>query len=811
MPPTPWILSCSRPRLSYSQRLSPRSDVSFCSASSIIRALLVIFVCGLFSPRQTPADDQRFQAEFADGSRVAGDELRNWHDTAAQPILTNKPLLDPANPARWVIDTALKVTPPPDAFVEFLGGDRIPGLVTNASSGTESKYQHLPPHLILERQPWNFPNTQSPTPLRVMTRWIRKVVWQRRPTDRHEPGTLFYLDGRRITFRAVRWAPTSVMLLLDQNTAEIAFHDIAELHLPKTDVWGAYIEQLAFICPGGTKRLFQWETQPGLRVTGSFERFQARPHGNQNDPNAWWHLVQPAWSLDPLWVSHRTIRTRRFFEPHEIPLTLLEPNRSTHVASLGSGWNWVRDRNVQSGPLQSGGNEFGWGLGVQAQHELEYALPPGSQTFRTRIGLDRCIGTGGCAKGKIFLPSNPNQPLFQTDLLIGSGSVADSGQLNIAGQSGIILTADAAEAERPAGADPFDIRDSLDWLEPEIRLDPVVLQSQIRAAVSRLVPCWEGWTVTDAETGPFLLNNRWSTIDNRAARYITEINARVPFLTISKSLKVNPLQKFLVLGASRFPEGTTPAHLQVRINGQSVGDFEVPVRQGAIDPDPILVPLDEYRDKEVQIEVSHMAGGPQALVDWSAVLFSDRRPGLIPLFEDDEKFLDRLREGSGLSELDRVEAYSGSTAIRVTQGEAGNAFLFNEPLRIRETPKVGEYRFLRFVWKKKQGTPVCLQLTADGRYGEEKTAIERQTFRYDAGQGERSHGGARRMEDRLPTDWVVVTRDLVGDWGEFNLTGMSFGTPDDQPAWLDHVYLARTWQELDKIQVEPHSSRKKKP
>jgi hypothetical protein len=771
--------------------------------------LTLIFLFS-FAQNKIQADDQRFQAEFADGSRIAGDELRNWHDTTALPILTNRPLLESANPARWVIDTALKVAPPPYAFIEFQGGDRLPGIVMSSSSGTESKYQRLPPHLILERQAWNFPATQSQLPLRVMTRWIRKVVWQRRPTDTFEPGTLFYLDGRRISFRAMRWSAASVMLLLDQNTAEIAFHDIAEIHMPNTDVWSAYVEQLAFLCPGGTKPLFQWETQQGLRVTGSVDRFQAKAHGNQNDPNAWWHLVQPAWSLDPIWVSHRMIRTRRFFNPHEVPLTILEPTRSTHIAGLSNGWNWARDRNVQSGPLQSGGHEFGWGMGVQAHHELEYSLPPGSQTFRTRIGLDRCIGQGGCARGKVFLTSNTNQPAFQTDLLIGSAHVADTGLISVAGKQGLILTADAATTDRPLGADPFDIRDSLDWLEPELHLDPVSLRNQIGAAVSRLVPPWEGWTVTDAETGPFVFKNRWSTIDNRDPRYITEIQSRVPFLTISKSLKLGPQQAFLVLAASRFPESTTPAHLQVRINGESAGDFEVPVRQGSSDPDPILVPVDAFRGKDVQLEISHMAGGPQALVDWNSITFSDRRPGLLALFEDDEKLLDKLREGGGLAELDRAEGYTGSAALRVIKGEAGNAFLFPESLKIRESPKLGEYRFLRFVWRKKQGAPLCLQLTSEGRYGEEKTQVERQTLRYDAGQGERSHGGARRMEDKLPSDWIVVTRDLVADWDEFNLTGMSFGTPDDQPAWLDHVYLARSWQDFDKIQVERHSSRKKK-
>lgn len=755
------------------------------------------------------ADEQRFQAEFTDGTRATADELRNWQDTAAQPVLNNKPLFDQANPVRWVIDTALKVSPTPTAFVEFFGGDRLPGAVVGAGTGLESKYNRLPAHLILERQAWNFPGIQPTAPLRVLTRWVRRVVWQRRSTETYEPGNLFYVDGRRIPFKAIRWNSTSVLLLLDQSTQEVLFHDVAEIHLPEVDVWTAYVEQLAFISPVATARLFQWETQTGLRVTGSVERFQARSHGNANDPNSWWHLVQPAWSIDPLWINHRLIRTRRFFMPNEIPLTLFEPARSSHLPGLSGGWTWQRDRNVQSGPLQSGGREFGWGLGVQAQHELEYKLPPGAMTLRTQVGLDRCVGSGGCARGKIFLSSNPDQPIFQTDLLIGSSLVVDSGELNVTGQPSIILTADAATADRPAGADPFDIRDSLDWLEPVLRVDLHVLQDAICTATARLLSPWDGWTIANTGTGPFLFKNRWQAFEERESRFVTEITSRVPFLTLSREIKVGPQNLFLALGASRFHERTTPVHLQVRVNGQSVGDFEIPVRNSSAEPGPIMVPLAAFQGQQVQLEISQMAGGPQTLVDWRSVSFSDRLPGLLPIFEDDVNFLSQLRQGEGTAVLSTTDAYTGTAALKVVKGEVGNTLTFAEPIAIRTQPKLGEYRFLRFVWKKQQGTPICLQLATDGRWGEEKTQQERHTFRYDAGTGERSHGGSRRLEERLPGDWVVVTRDLVGDWSEFNLTGISFGSPDDQPAILDHVYLARTWEDLDKITAVPHASRKK--
>ena len=85
-------------------------------------------ICWLGLSSAAGADDQRFQAEFADGTRVNGDEIRNWHDANAQPVLANKPLLDKANPARWVIDTALKVSATPCRLSNSAGATGCRGL-----------------------------------------------------------------------------------------------------------------------------------------------------------------------------------------------------------------------------------------------------------------------------------------------------------------------------------------------------------------------------------------------------------------------------------------------------------------------------------------------------------------------------------------------------------------------------------------------------------------------------------------------------------------------------------------------------------
>ncbi|MEO1998205.1 MAG: hypothetical protein ABGZ17_23420, partial [Planctomycetaceae bacterium] len=43
----------------------------------------------------------------------------------------------------------------------------------------------------------------------------------------------------------------------------------------------------------------------------------------------------------------------------------------------------------------------------------------------------------------------------------------------------LILVIDALEENHPSHADPLDIRDHADWLEPTLKLDPIGLQNAI--------------------------------------------------------------------------------------------------------------------------------------------------------------------------------------------------------------------------------------------------------------------------------------------------------------------------------------------
>ncbi len=447
-------------------------------------------------------------------------------------------------------------------------------------------------------------------------RWVRRIAWQWRGSDLYQPGTLFYLDGRKLKFRSIRLEQNSARVLLAEGVAEASFGEIAELHLPWADPWEAYYEALVPLAPRGEGLLMQIETAGGLRVTASTERFQSRSRGDPNDPKSWVQLFQPAWSDDPFWIEHRSIRLRRCFPPQRVPLPLIAPRRTRQESPLGGSWPAQVNRSVQGGPLSSGGAQYGWGFGVQARTELEFDLPPFARSLRARAGLDRAAGSGGCARALITAGS---EPLFRSNLLIGSGRVADTGSLPLESRGQplpLLLVADLAHADRPPGADPLDIRDSLDWLEPEVELDPGALRQEILRRAPRAIPAWQGFTVEGSET-PVEIVNRWEGADPRTLRARLEVAPLLKYLKLSRQAELGGDER-LLLGLSR-QQGRPPARVQVVVNGRPAGEFEAPERRGGVEPEAIPVPLEGRGKRRAVIEIFQHMGGPQTSIEWRAL------------------------------------------------------------------------------------------------------------------------------------------------------------------------------------------------
>jgi hypothetical protein len=168
------------------------------------------------------------------------------------------------------------------------------------------------------------------------------------------------------------------------------------------------------------------------------------------------------------------------------------------------------------------------------------------------------------------------------------------------------------------------------------------------------------------------------------------------------------------------------------------------------------------------------------------------------VFDDQAEFVEQLTEGGGTATLDAADKQSGTASVRVTPDQRFTGALPWLGVKIRERPAPGEFRYLQFAWKKRGGERICLQLNHDGAWG--PAADKPGKFRYDASAAaDETYGAALRVDGRVPEDWVVVTRDLFADFGEFTLTGLALSPYDGEYAGFDRIYLARQPQDFDAI------------
>jgi hypothetical protein len=554
----------------------------------------------------------RYTAAWDDGTQTEGDDLGPWNDTASSPRLAGRTLF--GKPAvRWIQDNTLEPARLPTTRVELIGGDILPGRVMGMRAGGQSPAESLPMHvLVAPSPPLERPSAPSRTAIRVPTRWVQRIVWQPVATT-YRPGTLFGRDGRQIAFRAVRVGEEAVRLLVESGVEEVPLAEIAELHFPAADPWETYLEQLAALTPGPTGRLISWETADGLRVTASTARFQAWSPNTVEDPNRCYHMLQPAWSLDPLWVPFRKIRLRTYLAPEQVPLSWFAPVEVRQQSAFGGSWRWQADRSVEGGPLTCGARLFAWGFGVHALSELQFALPASGVAFRTRLGLDAVVGDGGSVQASILVQPGAKK-LYESPILVGARESFDTGRLALGDAvpgRRLVLLVDPAHERRPPGADPFDIRDHFDWLEPEIELDRQRLGAEVSARAARLVTAWSGWQVEPPAVG---LVSQWFAQPADRPGYRLLAAAKEP-LVLSRQVSIGPSSDVLLVSVSR-PEDSPSSRIEVRAGGKTTAEFEVPAVRPGRRAKPIEVTLADYRGARVPLTITQRSSDPQAAVEW---------------------------------------------------------------------------------------------------------------------------------------------------------------------------------------------------
>ncbi|HZZ73601.1 MAG TPA: NPCBM/NEW2 domain-containing protein [Pirellulales bacterium] len=580
------------------------------------------------------AQQPHYVGELMDGKKISGSELRDAEGAPANWKLDGTELFSQANPLRWLRNNELSAPPRLDTYIEFRNGDILPAEVSQYEAGTKADPQFADPRLIATLPNGiEIPETAGRTegehyiaPLsfrtvRVDPGQIKKIVWKRRGNESFTPNTVYYRDGRTATFRSVRWEDAGIKILTEKGADSIPFGQIAELHLSTVDYWQEYARQLAILMPELHGRIVQFVTTDGGRITGNADHFQmpalyppVAKRGDKRTTRYRMQLVQPIWSRDAIWLDMTKIRIRRYFSPHEIALTWLTPSAIQQSTGLARSWLPQADANVQNGPLIAGNAAFGWGWGVHAFNQLEFTLPSAAQTFRTEVGLDRAASAGGCAKGVVFLNAVNDKPLFSSPVFVGPKDVADSGRIELPDlhkpDRKLILLADPVLKNVPANADPLEIGDMLDWLEPIMTLEPSWVRSevskqvtalnstrklrkdreQLRQALAKIAPGFE-----PAQTELRFRSERAK--DGEGLELMPQVQFFPHILRAVVEIPANKITKLRVVGT----RGSLAWHMLVLANGIQVSDQMFDMEKDHWDPRE--VDLTQFAGRRVALEI----------------------------------------------------------------------------------------------------------------------------------------------------------------------------------------------------------------
>jgi hypothetical protein len=561
-------------------------------------------------------DGTRYVGVWTDGSQAAADEVFDWGRSDGRPSLAGKPLFDPKNPVRSLQDTTLPRSLPLERFVEFRGGDRLPGRVVkyvDADAATA-----VPAHIIFEPAgDLGLPQVFSRSEIRLLPDWVRRIVNRPEGSIHVPPRALRIAGGRNVPFQELRWRADGVQVLTDSGVKSLFLADVTILDFGAWNPWDAWRRQLAVLSPAVDSRLMRLELADGARLTVSLDRFRPRTLGG-DDASRWYQLLQPAWSLDLLAVPHRKIRTRTFFGPEEVPLSAVEPVASRHRAIFSEAWAIVRfDENVRGDRLRAGDRDFAWGFGVHAHHELEFELPASARSFRTKLGLDPWAGSGGCARGRVHLGE---RVLFESPLLVGTAPAIDCGPLAVRGGIRLVLIADADAGTRPPGADPFDIRDIFNWLEPVVELAPAELRREVEPHQFGALPLLASWTPDAAEAPNWRLVNRFDDMEtgNPVFRQLLALDAPVTF---SRQVTVDPGRPTALLRFGRPGNSSAQAKFEISISGRRVLRDALPGPTPSSEPLQVVVPLKTAAGKTIDFTLRLDPAGKPALVDWRGLTF----------------------------------------------------------------------------------------------------------------------------------------------------------------------------------------------
>jgi hypothetical protein len=589
------------------------------------------------------AADQRFTGWLADGTPLAADRISAWPVPGVSSRIAGRNPWDSKVPLRFLRDAQATVAWQPP-YLLLANGDCLPGSISRLSPA-DGRPRMVPRVNVQLEEVLPLTGTEIAVRTDRIARIIGSSDAARHPAP--PPGTVELVDGRRLLARSIKWREYGLALLTTEGVVEAAYSEIADAVLPNLDRAAALVDDSRWSAGTAAQRSTRYQLAGGGAITAariSREQERVRRRGREAALDlVTYHYVQPAWSDNPLAIPESQIAWCSYRPAGEIPLALAGPElvvcRPLVGVAAASDGSLEPHRDLAA----TASLDDDLALRTRSYSELAIDLPLDANTFETAIGFERAVAAGGCVRCRDLAirsatgtATGEPEVLWDSGVVQGSDGLRSTGALPVAGVRRLVLVTDPAHDDRPAGADPFDIRDDIVWLAPRVILTreggPAADPHEPAESLDGLAE-WE------------LLGDDWRRARS-AARWNRAESAWQPLLVLAGPAEYRLRRTLTVSRATDVLELQTicPAELEdhtleLRVAGQPLGWFASSDRaelrswveryagqRPRIGQGESLLSnrlsywwdLSPWRGQEVTLELTIQSPGPQNAIVWQS-------------------------------------------------------------------------------------------------------------------------------------------------------------------------------------------------